>query len=32
LIKLLAMITDLKEGILNVEEEGNLENLLGSLA
>jgi len=26
------MITDLKEGILNVEEEGNLENLLGSLA
>jgi len=26
------MITDLKEGILNVEEEGNLENLMGSLA
>jgi len=26
------MITDLKEGIMNVDEEGNLENLMGSLA
>jgi hypothetical protein len=31
LIKLLFMITELIEGIPNVEEEGNLENLIGSL-